>query len=285
MAVEGEKDVEEKEEVDTKKKKTEEDDEFSADEIASEEDEDEEEEDANIDTATTTANNSARDNAKEEYVLPVGLTESKITVKTESRPLVLLAILAEAFTTPAVSDEVVNRHKSIHHRGICAPTADQSAKEQGMVIIFTSSVENTHNLARLLQLVNGQRPEGDKKKPKGEYFFRGRVAEMSSNMSAKDREQTMKDASSGLIKVLVCTDQVSRGIDLKSIRLVINYDVPMFAKVYVHRAGRTARAMRTGHCLTMLKTSQDGLFRKMRANIASNAPVVSTSAIVAAVTE
>eukprot|EP01034_Spumella_vulgaris_P022260 gene22260-28373_t len=274
-----EQQVEEESEVSADKKvlrvkKSEDNGDSSQDEEAPENDEEEDE--TNVDA---TANAPAT--TKEEYILPSGLSESKITCKTENRPLVLMAILSEAFATPAVSEEVVNRHKSIHHRGICAVTANEG---NGMVIIFTSSVENTHRLARLLQLANGQRPQksGDneddrKKKRKVDYLFHGRVAEMSSNMSAVDREQTMKDATNGLIKVLVCTDQVSRGIDLKNIRLVINYDVPMFAKVYVHRAGRTARAMRTGHCLTMLKTSQDGLFRKMRTAIASNAPVANAS--------
>ena len=50
-------------------------------------------------------------------------------------------------------------------------------------------------------------------------------------------------------------------------RLVVNYDLPKLASVYIHRVGRTARAGRTGHALTLVREGQTGLFRKMRKSI------------------
>ena len=54
------------------------------------------------------------------------------------------------------------------------------------------------------------------------------------------------------VRVLVATDVISRGIDVKDIGLVINYDVPRDAEDYVHRIGRTARAEAEGVGITFI---------------------------------
>ena len=54
------------------------------------------------------------------------------------------------------------------------------------------------------------------------------------------------------IPLLVATDVVSRGIDIDSIELVVNYDVPPNEEDYVHRIGRTARAKRKGEAFTLI---------------------------------
>ena len=72
-----------------------------------------------------------------------------------------------------------------------------------------------------------------------------------------DRTQAQRTAAlnsfeEGSVKVLVATDVLSRGIDIKDISLVINYDVPGDAEDYVHRVGRTARAETTGVAITLV---------------------------------
>lgn len=58
---------------------------------------------------------------------------------------------------------------------------------------------------------------------------------------------------------------MSRGLDISAVSAVIHYDVPKFAKTYVHRCGRTARAGRDGKSIAILKRGQRGAFEKMRA--------------------
>jgi ATP-dependent RNA helicase DDX51/DBP6 len=72
------------------------------------------------------------------------------------------------------------------------------------------------------------------------------------------------DADSGGVSVVVCSDGLSRGMDIPSVSVVINYDVPMFAKTYVHRCGRTARAGKRGTAISVLKGGQVRQFQRMR---------------------
>ena len=64
----------------------------------------------------------------------------------------------------------------------------------------------------------------------------------------------LNDFKNRKVQILVATDIVSRGIDIDSIDLVINYDVPADAEDYVHRVGRTARAELTGVALTFINS-------------------------------
>lgn len=75
---------------------------------------------------------------------------------------------------------------------------------------------------------------------------------ISSDLDQKDREKVLRGFRSKRIRVLVATDVISRGIDIKDINLVINYDVPGDAADYVHRIGRTARADTTGVAITLI---------------------------------
>jgi len=82
---------------------------------------------------------------------------------------------------------------------------------------------------------------------------------ISSDFEQKEREQTISDFRSGRTRILIATDVMSRGIDIKGIDLVINYDVPTDAEDYVHRIGRTARANTKGMAITLI--SEDDMYR------------------------
>ncbi len=78
------------------------------------------------------------------------------------------------------------------------------------------------------------------------------VAMISSDLEQQEREQVLRGFRSRKTQILVATDVMSRGIDIKEISLVINYDVPGDAEDYVHRVGRTARADSTGVAITFI---------------------------------
>ena len=59
------------------------------------------------------------------------------------------------------------------------------------------------------------------------------------------------NGQSGAARVLVASDALTRGMDVAGVGAVVNYDAPAFAKTYVHRAGRTARAGQHGEALVV----------------------------------
>ena len=71
---------------------------------------------------------------------------------------------------------------------------------------------------------------------------------------------------------MVITDILSRGIDIKGIELVINYEVPHDAEDYVHRIGRTARADRTGEAITFINPKQVKNFMEIEKLIEKEVP-------------
>jgi superfamily II DNA/RNA helicase len=82
---------------------------------------------------------------------------------------------------------------------------------------------------------------------------------ISSDLEQTQREDVLQGFRSKRTRILVATDVMSRGIDIKDINLVINYDVPQDAEDYVHRVGRTARADATGVALTLV--NEDDMFK------------------------
>jgi superfamily II DNA/RNA helicase len=81
------------------------------------------------------------------------------------------------------------------------------------------------------------------------------VKGISSDFEQKEREAVLSRFKSKKTRVLVATDVLSRGIDIKDINLIINFDVPNNAEDYVHRVGRTARAETTGVAITLINES------------------------------
>ena len=86
------------------------------------------------------------------------------------------------------------------------------------------------------------------------------VAEMHSDLDQSKREEVMNGFNSGRVPVLIATDILSRGIDIDTIDLVINYDVPHDGEDYVHRIGRTARAEADGMAVTFIGEKEQNKF-------------------------
>lgn len=118
-------------------------------------------------------------------------------------------------------------------------------KAYDSIIIFTSAKlkinEIVHSLSR-----SGFKAQG-----------------ISSNLEQDRREQVLQDFRSKKIRILVATDVMSRGIDVKEINMVINYDVPHDAEDYVHRVGRTARASTKGEAITLINPRDMYKFAKI----------------------
>jgi superfamily II DNA/RNA helicase len=94
-----------------------------------------------------------------------------------------------------------------------------------------------------------------------------RVEEMHSDLEQAQRENVITGFTSGRIPIMIATDILSRGIDIDTIDLVINYDVPRDGEDYVHRIGRTARAEADGIALTLVGEKEQNSFAAIEALI------------------
>jgi ATP-dependent RNA helicase DDX51/DBP6 len=167
-----------------------------------------------------------------KYSMPSLLEEFVVGCTAEQKPMVLLSLLIERLDTSLADD-----------------------KRKSTTVIFTSSLDSTHRLCRLLQLLWGTLKYGSDS-----------VGEFSSSLNQQERAELLSrcyDPKNGL-SIIVCSDGMSRGMDLDFVDTVINYDIPTLAKTYVHRCGRTARASRQGTAISLLKGGQSSLFYRMR---------------------
>jgi len=129
-------------------------------------------------------------------------------------------------------------------------------KDLSHVLIFASSIKSVKEIKQTLNKAGM------------------RASEMHSGLDQDQREKTIRDFKSKKIRILVATDILSRGIDIKGIELVINYEVPHDAEDYVHRIGRTARADRTGEAITFINPRQVRNFLDIEKLIEKEVPKV-----------
>ncbi len=105
-----------------------------------------------------------------------------------------------------------------------------------------------------------------------------RADAIHGNKSQTARQRALEGFRNGNIQVLVATDVAARGIDVKNISLVINYDLPEEAEAYVHRIGRTARAGESGLAISFVSDDEFGLLNAIERKIRQAIPVMSEQA-------
>lgn len=102
------------------------------------------------------------------------------------------------------------------------------------VIIFVRSKKLAHQLRVLFGL------------------FGLSAGELHGDLSQDQRLQALQGFKEGKVDFLLATDLASRGLDIKGVQTVINYDMPAQHEIYIHRVGRTARAGKNGRSVTLV---------------------------------
>lgn len=130
----------------------------------------------------------------------------------------------------------------------------EERQEYTSILIFTSTKNKVGSIVRSLNR--------SKLPAKG----------ISSNLEQSEREEVLRGFRSKRIRILVATDVMSRGIDIKEINMVINYDAPSDAEDYVHRIGRTARAKTKGEAVTLINEKDIQKIQRIERLIESEIP-------------
>lgn len=135
------------------------------------------------------------------------------------------------------------RHKLINQ---CMYHADSNTHKQKIlehllkddrfkkILIFTATKRGAEKLAKTLTLRNYKN------------------SPLHGDLSQSKRKQSVEKLSQGKINILVATDVASRGLDIKEISHVVNYDLPIVAEDYIHRIGRTGRAGAKGYAISLV---------------------------------
>ncbi|KKR88895.1 MAG: DEAD/DEAH box helicase domain protein [Candidatus Wolfebacteria bacterium GW2011_GWA1_44_24] len=144
-----------------------------------------------------------------------------------------------------------------------APSGTISAKVT-QELFFISKPDKPRLLEKLLHeyhgsvLIFSRTKFGAKKIAAGIRTLGHAVTELHSNKSLSQRREALDGFKNGKYRILVATDIASRGIDVKGIELVLNYDLPDNAEDYIHRIGRTARAGAAGNAISFATLDQRG---------------------------
>jgi ATP-dependent RNA helicase DDX47/RRP3 len=112
-------------------------------------------------------------------------------------------------------------------------------------IIFTSTCNASLKLVLMLKFLNFK------------------ATNIHGKMSQQMRLASLNKFKTGEKTILIATDVASRGLDIPSVDLVINFDIPGNSKDYVHRVGRTARAGRSGRAITMVTQYDVEIYKKI----------------------
>jgi len=126
-------------------------------------------------------------------------------------------------------------------------------------LVFTKSAESTARLVRLFDFFEkawGKDRNNDNRKQIVIHAY-------SSDLGAGERRSILDKFKAQEIQILVCSDLISRGIDISHVSHVVSYDAPVDMRKYVHRVGRTARAGRAGDAWTLVEEQEARYFKSM----------------------
>lgn len=127
------------------------------------------------------------------------------------------------------ADSKAHKHKLLaHHLG---------NRQLTKALIFTSTKRGADQLAKTLRSKDHK------------------SASLHGDMSQNKRRQTVENLRKGRVEMLVATDVAARGLDIKGISHVINFDLPTVAEDYIHRIGRTGRAGAAGCAISLVGSS------------------------------
>lgn len=117
-------------------------------------------------------------------------------------------------------------------------------------------LETNESMERVLVFVNNKKIS-DMLHTRIEEHFEGQFGVIHSNKSQNYRLSTMAEFQEGNLRGLITTDIMARGLDISNISHVINFELPEFPELYMHRIGRTGRADATGTAISFITPREE----------------------------
>ncbi|NOU01844.1 MAG: DEAD/DEAH box helicase [Gallionella sp.] len=147
-----------------------------------------------------------------------------------------------------------DKHENIEQRMMFADDVSHKSKmlshlltdtEVNQAIVFTATKRDADGLADQLSAQGHS------------------VAALHGDMSQRERNRTLLNMRNGNVRILVATDVAARGLDVRGISHVINFDLPKFAEDYVHRIGRTGRGGSSGIAISFASNRDAQMLKRI----------------------
>ena len=147
----------------------------------------------------------------------------------------------------APGHEHVSKIKTRYLVALCKNTFSD-----GAALVFTKYRTTAHRLVKIFNLLDMP------------------AAELSASQSQDERFDALRRFVDGELKYLFCTDVASRGLDIKSVKVVINFDLPPTLTAYIHRVGRTARIGDSGTAVSLVHEADDAAIMRKILTVSGN---------------
>jgi len=158
-------------------------------------------------------------------------------------------------------EQVAFRVPKEHKRHLLVHLFGHGATDEGawfQALVFTRTKHGANRLAQQLEAAGI------------------RAAAIHGNKSQSARVKALADFKAGKIAALVATEVASRGLDIKELPMVVNYELPNVPEDYVHRIGRTARAGATGRAVSLVSADEASLLRDIEKTMRQAVPFIET---------
>ncbi|MDP2599770.1 MAG: DEAD/DEAH box helicase [Deltaproteobacteria bacterium] len=164
-------------------------------------------------------------------------------------------------TMPHAIVNIATSHMKLPVRVEVAPSGTAAENVEQEIIVVEKDAKQALLETVLLEnegtvLVFSRTKIGARKICRNLSFKGHKVSEIHADRSQAQRKQALAGFKTGRYRILVATDIAARGIDVKNIGLVINYDLPDNSEDYVHRIGRTGRAGLEGKAISFATPDQ-----------------------------
>ena len=213
-----------------------------------------------------------------DRMLDVGfLPQIKMILQTAPQEKQVMLFSA---TMPKAISSLASKFMRLPLRIEIAPQGTSSKNIEQEIFVITKS-DKMRLLDSLLEkykddttLIFSRTKHGAKRIARDIRHMGHTATEIHGNRSQPQRERALEGFTKGKYRVMVATDIAARGIDVKDITLVINFDLPDNCEDYVHRIGRTGRAGRSGKAISFVTPPEKADVRKIEQLIRKTLPVL-----------
>jgi len=158
-------------------------------------------------------------------------------------------------------------------------TSAENVEQEVFVVVKSDKIRLLDSLLQKFEndkiLIFSRTKHGAKKIARDIRNMNHTATEIHGNRSQPQREAALDGFTKGKFRIMVATDIAARGIDVRDIGLVINFDLPDNSEDYVHRIGRTGRMGRPGKAVSFVTPSERADIKKIERLIRKSLPILS----------